>query len=297
MNSTPIRYAFFGTGALAESVLASLVRNGFSPSLVVTKPDSPQGRHMILTSPTIKLWADMKGIPTYQPDTLKSLPHDSPLHKEPFEVFIVASYGKIIPQDVLNIPAHGVLNVHPSLLPEYRGPSPIESALLDGKITTGVSVMVLDALMDHGPLLAQTAFMIDGEATSGTLEVSCGQLGGDMLSQLLPHYVAGALKSKEQDHDKATICKKIEKALGSINLHDDAQDVRRKYRALMPWPGLYFFTSHREMLIRVKITKIDLTSILENTATARDVIVSVIPEGKKEMSWEDFMHGYMHEGN
>lgn len=297
MSSNTIRYAFFGTGALAESVLASLVRNGFTPSLVVTKPDSPQGRHMVLTSPTIKLWADMKGIPTYQPDTLKALPQDSPLHTQPFGVFIVASYGKIIPQDVLDIPAHGVLNVHPSLLPEYRGPSPIESVLLDGKITTGVSIMVLDALMDHGPILAQNAFMIDGEATSGTLEVSCGQLGGDMLSQLLPHYVAGALIPKEQEHDKATICKKIDKSLGEINLHDDAQDVRRKYRALMPWPGLYFFTSHKEQLIRVKITQVDLTSPTENTATAKDIILSVIPEGKKEMSWEDFMRGYMHEGN
>lgn len=292
MNSTPIRYAFFGTGALAESVIASLVRNGFTPSLIVTKPDSLQGRHMTLTSPTIKLWADMKGIPSYQPETLKDLPQDTPLHTEQFDVFIVASYGKIIPQAILDLPKHGVLNVHPSLLPEYRGPSPIESALLDGKITTGVSIMVLDALMDHGPLLVQNAFMIDGEATAGTLEVSCGQLGGDMLSQLLPHYVAGALKPKEQDHDKATVCKKIEKSLGEINLHDDANDVRRKYRALMPWPGLFFFYSHNEKLLRIKVTKVDLTSHKEPTATARDIILSVTPEGKKEMLWEDFIRGY-----
>src|SRR4051812_41324327 len=119
-------FAFFGTGPLAESVLAALVRNGYEPSLVVTKPDAPQGRHMELTSPHIKTWAEMKHISTYQPESLKELPEDSPLHTEEYDLFIVASYGKIIPDDVLNLPKKGVLNVHPSLLPLYRGPSPIE---------------------------------------------------------------------------------------------------------------------------------------------------------------------------
>ena len=138
-----IRYAFFGTGPLAESVLASLAREGYMPSLLVTKPDAPQGRHMTVTPPHIKTWATMNDIPVFQPESLKDLPSDSPLHAEPFDVFIVASYGKIIPEAILNLPKKGVLNVHPSLLPQYRGPSPIESALLDGVMTTGVSIMKL----------------------------------------------------------------------------------------------------------------------------------------------------------
>ena len=145
----PYTYAFFGTGALAESVLAELYRNGYIPALVITKPDAPQGRHMVLTEPHIKTWAKIKGIEVFQPESLKVLPDNSPLHAHSFDFFVVASYGKIIPDDILSIPAHGVLNVHPSLLPKYRGPSPLESVLLNGDPKTGVSIMKLDSEMDH----------------------------------------------------------------------------------------------------------------------------------------------------
>lgn len=288
----PISFVFFGTGALAESVLASLVRNGYTPTLLVTKADAPSGRHMEMKSPHIKTWADMKGIPVFQPETLRDL-QDSPLHTHSFDLFIVASYGKIIPRDILELPTHGVLNVHPSLLPEYRGPSPIESVLLDGKITTGVTIIKLDELMDHGPILAQTAFMIDSHETAGSLEVTCGQLGGDMLSQVLPTYIEGVLIPKEQDHGKATVCKKIEKSFGEISLDDEASVVQRKYRALTPWPGLYFFHTHKNVPIRIKVTKVDLTKSTVNTMRAEEVILSVIPEGKKEMDWESFVRGYI----
>lgn len=290
---TDISYAFFGTGALAESVLASLVRNGYTPKLIVTKPDREQGRNMTLTSPHIKVWADMKGIKTFQPESLKELPIDSPLHTEAFDLFIVASYGKIIPENILNIPKHGVLNVHPSLLPQYRGPSPIESVLLDGKMTTGVSIMKLDKEMDHGPILVQNAFIIDVETTAGTLEVACGQIGGELLSQVIPSYIEGLLIPKEQDHSKATSCKKIEKSLGEITVDDNADDVRRKFRALTPWPSLYFFHIHNDRQIRIKVTGVDMVSQTEKSSTAQDVITRVIPEGKKEMDWESFKRGYM----
>ncbi len=288
-----ISFAFFGTGALAESVLASLVRNGYIPKLIVTKPDAPQGRHMEMKSPHIKVWADMKGIKTFQPVSLKELGNDSPLHTETFDVFIVASYGKIIPVDILNLPKKGVLNVHPSLLPEYRGPSPIESSLLDGKITTGVSIMKLDEGMDHGPILVQNAFMINAEETSGTLEVRAGQLGGDLLSQVLPQYMDGTLVPKEQDHAKATICKKITKELGEIKLSENIDEVRRKFRALTPWPSLYFFITHNEKQMRIKVTDVDLVTPFEKDSTAQDIITRVIPEGKKEMDFESFKRGYL----
>ena len=200
-----LNYAFFGTGPLAESVLASLVNAGYSPSLLVTKPDAPQGRHMQITPPHIKTWCEMKNIKVFQPETLKELGSNSPLHTEKYDLFIVASYGEIIPDEILNIPKHGVLNVHPSLLPLYRGPSPIESVLLDGNMTTGVSIMKLDKEMDHGPILTQSAFIINPNTTSLKMEVECGQLGGELLVQVLPHYLYGTLIPKEQDHTKATI--------------------------------------------------------------------------------------------
>ncbi len=287
-----IRYAFFGTGALAESVLASLVNAGYVPALVVTKPDALQGRHMQLTAPYIKTWASMKGIEVFQPNTLKELSLSSPLHQKQFDVFIVASYGKIIPEAILNLPTHGVLNVHPSLLPKYRGPSPIESTLLDGTLTTGVSIMKLDKDMDHGPVLAQSAFIISPLANAGTLEVSCGQLGGELLVSVLPHYLEGTLIPKEQDHTQATVCKKITKDLGLIHLDDDIDIVRRKFRALTPWPTLYFFIERGDKTIRVKVNEVELVEEKESR-TARDYIISVTPEGKREMGWESFKRGYM----
>jgi methionyl-tRNA formyltransferase len=291
---TTVRYAFFGTGPLAESVLAALVRAGYEPSLVVTKPDAPQGRHMVMTPPTIKVWAEMKHFDTYQPETLKDLPKDSPLHTEEYDVFIVASYGKMIPDDILALPKKGVLNVHPSLLPKYRGPSPIESALLDGVMTTGVSIMKLDSGMDTGPILVQSAFIIRPQATAGTMEVECGQLGGELLVQVLPHYIEGTLVPKEQDAAQASVCKKVTKELGEITLATNGAEVQRKFRALTPWPSIYFFIEHKGKNIRVKVTGVDLEIIGSDTLVASDIITKVIPEGKHEMSFEDFRRGYLH---
>lgn len=290
---TPIRYIFFGTGALAESVLASLVRAGYIPDYVVTKPDAPSGRHMHITSPHIKTWCNMKGIKVLQPSSLRELENDSPLlQKDIYDVFIVASYGKIIPEAILTMPKKGVLNVHPSLLPLYRGASPIESTLLDGVMTTGVSIMQLDKEVDHGPILAQSAFMIRTDSTAGTLEVECGQLGGELLTQVLPSYCDGTLIPKEQDHTRATYCTKIEKSLGEIHLHDAAGDVQRKYRALTPWPGLFFFITHKNRAMRIKVSAVSMT-IHGKDMKAQDVIEKVIPEGKHEISWEDFERGYL----
>ena len=290
MNKS-IPYVFFGTGALAESVVASLMRAGYTPALIVTKPDSRQGRHMELTPPTIKVWAEMKGIKVLQPEKLNE-EFIQNLQPTTYSLFIVASYGKIIPQNILDLPQHGVLNVHPSLLPLYRGPSPIESVLLDGHITNGVSIMKLDALMDHGPILAQSAFMVNPESNAGTLEVECGQLGGELLVQVIPHYLEGTLIPKEQDHSKATICKKITKDLGLIHLYDDIDIVRRKFRALTPWPSLYFFITHGGRAMRVKVNAVDCITEKENKR-AEDYVLSVTPEGKKQMDWESFKRGYL----
>jgi methionyl-tRNA formyltransferase len=292
MNSS-VRFAFFGTGPLAESVLAALFRAGYTPSLLVTKPDAPQGRHMQITAPHIKVWAEMNFISVYQPETLKDLPSDSPLHEEEYDLFIVASYGKMIPDDILSLPKLGVLNVHPSLLPKYRGPSPIESALLEGVMTTGVSIIKLDEEMDHGPILVQSAFIIDPSHTAGTMEVACGQLGGELLVQVLPHYIEGTLVPQEQNHADATVCKKITKELGEIHLTTNAAEVQRKFRALTPWPSVYFFVDHKEQKIRVKVTDVNLTLNGTDTLVATDVILKVIPEGKHEMSFDDFKRGYL----
>ena len=147
--------------------------------------------------------------------------------------------------------------------------------------------------MDHGGILVQTAFMMDSSATAGTLEVSCGQIGGELLLQALPAYLDGSLIPKEQDHLKATYCTKIEKSLGEITLETKAYEVIRKYRALTPWPGIYFFIEHKDKSMRVKVTIVDTQKNITKDSLASEVILQVIPEGKKEISWEDFKRGYL----
>lgn len=290
--STP-SFIFFGTGALAESVLASLYNAGYVPKYVVTKPDAPSGRHMTVVSPHIKTWCDIKGIPVLQPESLKDIGGSSPLLDTGYDLFIVASYGKLIPEKILATPKKGILNVHPSLLPLYRGASPIESTLLDGAITTGVSIIKLDNEMDSGPILVQTAFMIDVSATAGTLEVACGQIGGELLLQVIPHYLEGIIVPKEQDHSKATYCSKIDKSLGEITLETKAYEVIRKYRALTPWPGLYFFITHKDKPMRIKVGSVAVQKEINKDTLTAEVITTVIPEGKKEIMWDDFKRGYL----
>lgn len=287
MPNNNLKIVFFGTGPLAESVLFAMYNAGYVPTLVVTKPDSLVGRHQELTPPHIKKWCELKGIPVYQPEKLKDLGADSPIFTNNFDLAVVASYGKIIPENVLGAPKHGFLNVHPSMLPLYRGPSPIESQLLDGLTEIGISIMKLDAGMDSGPILVQSKISIRNDDTAGTLEIKCGQIGGEMLTQCIDHYVTGALIPKDQDHNAATICKFIEKSQGEIHLTGDIKTIKNKYRALTPWPGIFFFYEHAGKSIRVKINKFKL-----NENTLDECIESVTPEGKSEMSWADFKNGY-----
>ena len=153
-NMQDLKYIFYGTGPLAESALYSLYHTGLIPVAIVTKPDALVGRHQTLTEPMIKVWAKSKNIKVLQPESLKGENNilNTFLKDNPIDIAIVASYGKIIPEYILDIPGHGTLNIHPSTLPLYRGPSPIESQLLAGANSIGLSIMALDAGMDSGPV-------------------------------------------------------------------------------------------------------------------------------------------------
>lgn len=149
-----IKYAYFGTDGFAVAILDELKKADLLPELIVTNPDKPKGRKLVMTPPEVKVWADENGIKTLQPEKLDEDFINS-LKKDEWDLFVVASYGKIIPEEIINLPKHKTLNVHPSLLPLYRGPSPIESAILDDSKETGVTIMRMDKKMDHGPILNQ----------------------------------------------------------------------------------------------------------------------------------------------
>lgn len=279
-----ISFTFFGTSDFSIYVLEALKSSGLLPTHIVTTPDTPQGRKLIITPPKVKTWAIENNIPFIQPDSLKSPEILEELKKYDSDVFVVASYGKIIPQTILDIPRHKTLNVHPSLLPRLRGSSPIQTAILEEE-KTGVTIMRLDDKMDHGPIVLQKELSDPNWRKDYTsVEKTLGEMGGKMLTEILPDWINGKITEKEQDHSKATITKKIEKTDGLISLDDDAEKNLRKIKAFGVWPSAYFFTQHKGKEIRVIVTDAEIVE-------GKLEIKKVIPESRKEMSYRDFLKG------
>lgn len=284
-----LRIAFFGTGPLAEEALVASIEKGLVPALVVTKEDAPIGRHQSITPPSIKIIATAYGIPVFQKKQ-GDLWENSPLYDEtPFDLFIVASYGVIIREQELDLPLYGVLNIHPSLLPQYRGPTPIETALYNNDKTMGITIMALDTEVDHGPIVVQRSYDILSEYKEETalfFEAKAGALGMELLYEILPSFISGAISVEEQNHKEATYTKKFTKEMGLVDIVKDSRErIMAVYRSCTPWPGCYFMFMHNGRALRIKITEM---AYIEGVPT----IMKVIPEGKKEMSFAAFKNGY-----
>ena len=278
---------FFGTPDIAVFVLEELEKIGIVPSLIVTNPDAPQGRKMIMTETPVAQFAHAHGIPVLKPASLRDAEITKTLEHSGAELFIVAAYGKIIPNAILNIPTHGTLNMHPSLLPKLRGASPIRSAILTNEYPTGVSIMMLTEGLDEGPILAQEVIDIpDSEwpIRGRVLDEKLARAGGTLLGETIPQWIEGLISPQEQSAEGATYCTKITKEMGLINLAEDPVFNLRKIRAFDGWPGTYYFHESDNKRIRVKICDAEI----EN---GKLVITRVIPEGKKEMSYTDFLRG------
>ena len=280
-----LKIAFFGTPQVAVYVLEELKKAGITPDLIVTAPDKPAGRKLILTPPPAKIWAEENFISVFQPETLKDTMAVQAIKNEgPWNLFIVAAYGNILPKDILKIPKHGTLNVHPSLLPRLRGASPIQTAILE-ESETGVTIMLVDEEMDHGPVVAQEKVVSWANPAiipkASELENILARRGGQMLAEIIPQWIAGKIKAQDQDHSKATFTKKITKEDGLLNFDDGAEKNYRKIRSFNLWPRAYFFAEKNGKQIRVIVTD----AVLEN---GKLIIKKIIPGGKKEMSYEDF---------
>lgn len=278
-NENP-RIAFFGTPELAVFTLEELNKAGFKPEVIITAPDKPKGRGLILTPPPVKIWAEQNNVPVLQPEKLDQN-FIYKLKTKNYQLFIVAAYGKIIPEEILAIPKHGTLNIHPSLLPEFRGPSPVESAILSGHDKTGVSVMLLDKETDHGPILAQKEIPLDETCRRIALSEKLFRLGGEMLAETIPKWINGEIEAVPQEHGKATYSKKIAKEDGLLDLSGNPVLNYRKIRAYESWPGTYFFAEKGGRKVRVVVKDAELKD-------GELVIKKIIPEGKKEMDYDIF---------
>ena len=277
MNNIP--YIFFGTPRFAQIVLSELCEKGLAPTHVVCNPDRPQGRSGVITPPPVKEYAHKQGISVLQPENSQEL--FDMLSELSISYGVVAAYSMIIPSSVLSL-FKAVLGVHPSLLPLYRGSSPIQYALLDGVKTTGVSIYLLDEKMDHGPVIASEEVLVTDTDTYSSLEEKLARQGGSLLASSFPVYVEGSLVPQEQNHEDATYTKKIHTDDGYVDLKkDDPEDVYRKIRALYPEPGVY-------TVIEGKRTKL----LLAHREEKGIVIDAILPEGKRERKvcielWEE----------
>ncbi len=282
-----INFAFFGSDEFSVGVLNKLASYKLIPSLIITTPDRPKGRSLILSPTPVKVWARENDIDCLQPEKLSDFAKS--LEASHYSLFIVASYGKIIPKEILEIPKHGALNVHPSLLPKYRGASPIESAILNGDVETGVTIMLVDEQMDHGSIIQKSKLKIEN-LWYPELRDKLAEIGGKLLAEVMPKWIAGEIKATEQDHEAATYTKKVKKEDGLIELTADPELNYRKIRAFTPWPGTYFFTQKRGSTSREKIRVVIKKARLvkDEAGQARLEIDRVVPEGRKEMAWADF---------
>jgi methionyl-tRNA formyltransferase len=280
-----MNYAFFGSAQFSIYILDELEKAGMPPTLIVTTPDKPVGRGLALTPTAVKTWGLERGIAVLDPEKLdtdftKQLKEVTEQKK--CETFIVAAYGKIIPQFVLDIPAHKTLNVHPSLLPLYRGASPLQSAMLDDAKNTGVTIMRIDELMDHGPIVAQKKITVDEWPVYEIFEEMMAREGGKLLAETFPAWIKGTIAEKPQDHSAVTLTKKILKEDALINFAVDPYLSFRKIQAYHQWPTAYFFAQDR----RIKITQAKWEK-KENGGTL--IIEKVIPEGKSETDAKPYL--------
>ena len=275
-----LKFVFFGTPELALYVLEELAEAGYFPTLVVTSPDLKVGRGKKYDSPPVKKWAEAHSIPVLQPEVIDES-FVNLLQEKDYDVFILTAYGKMLSKKILNIPKHGILNVHPSMLPRLRGPSPVRSAILNNERDTGTTIIVLDEKMDHGPIVTQESIEIkdkDWPPLLPILEEKLFRQGGKLLVQVVENYIKGKIIPKLQDESKATYCEKIKKADGLVDLlKDSPKEIYIKYCALYGWPGIYFIKNGK----RIKITKATFLN-------GELIIEKVLPEGKKEIKWQEF---------
>ncbi len=295
MNSK-LSFVFFGTPDVASETLEILKKHGHIPELIVTSPDRPVGRHFTMTPPHAKVWAIENGIPFIQPEKITEEVIESLRLRTPsYDLFIVVAYGKILPQVLIDIPKLGTLNIHYSLLPRWRGATPVEAAILHGDTETGVSIQKMVFKLDAGPIIAEEKIPIAFDDTTQSLRAKLIPIGAELLTKVItalqsspvspaaihPLHWRGEgqnLEYREQDESLSTHCSKTKKEDALVTLDEDPRILWNKYRAYHGWPCIYFMDTEGK---RVKIT----SARFENS---KFIIEKVIPEGKSEMTWNEY---------
>jgi methionyl-tRNA formyltransferase len=306
-----MKIVFFGTPTFSTPFLQTLIDD---PDItvvgVVSQPDKPVGRGGEILASPVKTLAESHGIPVFTPASLKT---DSQIQNQlralNADVFVVVAYGKLIPRSILDIPAHGVINVHPSLLPRYRGPSPMQWAIANGDATTGVTIMLLDEGMDTGPILAFEHINLDAEETYTSLSKKVQATGSRLLVETLQRHLKGEIKPMTQNNVEASVTHLLDREDGHVDWTQIMSAIERKARAYSEWPGLWcVWQQALEHPLRLKLHTIRVSDfnadVRPGTVTIKDdrlfvdcadgtiEILEIQPEGKPKINASAFIQGY-----
>lgn len=302
-----MRVVFFGTPAFAVPTLTALLSSRHEVVGVVTQPDKPRGRGQKVTDAPVKALAVERGLPVLQPERLKRELFEDEFLALGADLGVVAAYGKILPAWLLAAPAHGMINVHASLLPKYRGAAPVHRAVIDGEVETGVTIMRVVQALDAGPMIARVTRPIGPNETADVVERDLAALGADLLVRVVDDLAAGRAQETPQDDAEATYAHRLTKDEGLIDFTLPASVVHNRIRGLRPWPTAYTFFRERRLVIhQARLSTTAATGHEPGTCVAAGAdgitiacgdgaaidILQLQPEGRRAMSARDYLAGH-----
>ena len=302
----PLRIVFLGTPQFAVPTLRHLLASRHQVVGVVTQPDRPRGRGQKVSDSPVKMVAVEHGVPLIQPDKLRHPDVAATLRSWQSDLGVVAAYGKIIPKEILELPRLGMINVHASLLPKYRGAAPVHRAVIDGESETGVTIMRVEEMLDSGPMLASVTRPIDPNETSDIVERDLAQLGAPLLVSVVDRMSEGEVPQELQDFMMCTYAPKVTREEGLIDWSLPASYVHNRVRGLYPWPHAYtYLNGQRLIVLRTHVetgtTDAEPGTVFEASADAihvaaghggRLAIDELQPEGRRAMKARDFLAGH-----
>lgn len=297
-----MRAVFLGTPEFALPTLRRLQSRGVV-QLVVSQPDRPAGRRGVERTPAVIDLARELGLPTMQPANPNDAASLERIRAAQPDVLVVVAYGRLLRQSALELAPAGVVNLHPSLLPEYRGASPIQAAIHDGRTRTGVTLMRMDAGLDTGPVIAAREVSIGSDETSPALHDRLADAGAELLGEMLDPWAAGRLTAQPQDPETATLTRPLERADGEIDLRRPARELYDQWRAFQPWPGAFVMVDGQRVVVAemdrplnqdrpVGRASLDNESLLVGCGSGTLRLARLQPEGRKAMSARAFANGY-----
>ncbi len=295
-----MKIVFMGTPDFAVPCLEALIKDGNEIAGVFTQPDKPKGRGNKMTPPPVKVCAQEHGINVYQPDTLKGGEALDILKELSPEMIVVVAYGKLLPEAVLDLPELGCVNVHASLLPEYRGAAPIQRAVLDGKKKTGVTAMLMDIGLDTGDMLMKSELEIGENETSEELHDRLSVLGAELIVKTVHAAAEGTLKREKQDDSKSCYAAMLTKDMSPVDFRRTAKEIHNQVRGLYPWPSASAVLNGRKIKIHRTAAAqgsgqpgqvLSLDPFIAACGEGAIEIIEVQAEGKKRMSAQAFLNG------